>query len=210
LNSKIPINFAIFSVFVSFSALLLLSIFSSTISLLPIRSAFADSYTDGYNEGCYDAGRDLKGLNGHGYDESVHHGDTRFRIGYVNGYRACWNNSGAGEEQGGGNYFQPQPQPPQLPKLQPLPPQLQPPSQQLPGYLRVGIYWWKVCNDFDSLIRESCDTLVTRDGYALTFEGLYVVACVVGGAIALVHPELLAYSYLCTQGSGGAGAGGNR
>ena len=91
MNSKIPINFAIFSVFVSFSALLLLSIFSSTISLLPIRSAFADSYTDGYNEGCYDAGRDLKGLNGHGYDESVHHGDTRFRIGYVNGYRACWN-----------------------------------------------------------------------------------------------------------------------
>ena len=144
--------------FVSFSAILLFSILSTTILLLPIQSAFADSYSDGYKEGCYDAGRDLKGLNGHGYNESVHHGDTQFRTGYVNGYRTCWN-SGVGGG-GGGNYYQPQP------------PQLQPPSQQLPGFLRVGPNWWKVCNDYDSLIIEPCGTLVTPDRYALTSEGV--------------------------------------
>jgi hypothetical protein len=80
MNIKTPIKFLGISSTsaVSFSALLLLSIFSSTISLLPIRSAFADSSSDGYNEGCYDADRDVKALNGHGYDESVHHGDTQF------------------------------------------------------------------------------------------------------------------------------------
>jgi hypothetical protein len=91
MNNRRPIKFLGFSLFASFSALLLLSILSSTILLLPIRSAFADSYDDGYDEGCYDAGRDLKRLNGHGYDESVHHGDSQFRTGYVDGYRACWN-----------------------------------------------------------------------------------------------------------------------
>ena len=206
MNIKRPIKFLGFSyasAAVSFSELLLMSILllSTAILSLPIQSAFADSYTDGYNEGCSDAGRDFKGLNGHGYNESVHHGDTQFRIGYVNGYRTCYREAG----EGGGNYFQPrpqpQPQPPQLPKLQPLPPQLQqPPSQQLPGFLRVGVYWLKVCNDFDRLIREPCGTLVTPDGYALTSRGLYVLACVVGGAIALVHPELLQYSYLCMLG----------
>jgi hypothetical protein len=78
-------------VFVSFSALLLLSILTSTNLLLPIRPAFADSYSNGYNEGCYDAGRDLKGLNGHVFDYSVHHGDSQFGAGYVNGYHVCWN-----------------------------------------------------------------------------------------------------------------------
>ena len=195
MNSKMPYNFASFSIFVSFSALLLLSIFSSTILLLPIQSAFADSYSDGYNEGCYDAGHDFKGLNGHGYDESVHHGDTQFRIGYVNGYRTCYK---AGE--GGENYYPPPP------KLQPLPPQLQPPSQQLPGFLRVGIYWWKVCNDYDSFIREPCGTLVTPDGYALTRRGLFVFTCFAGGAIALVYPQLFAYSSLCMLGNNGGGS----
>jgi hypothetical protein len=91
MNSKRPVKFVGFPVFVGFPALLLLSILSSTILLLPIRSAFADSYDDGYDEGCNDAGRDLQGLNGHGYDESVNHGDSEFRVGYVDGYRACWN-----------------------------------------------------------------------------------------------------------------------
>jgi hypothetical protein len=90
MNSKRPVKFVGFPVFVSLSALLLLSILSITI-LLPIRSAFADSYSDGYNEGCYDAGRDRKGLNGHGYDELLYHGNIDFRGGYVNGYRSCWN-----------------------------------------------------------------------------------------------------------------------
>jgi hypothetical protein len=91
MNSKGPCKFLGFQVFVSFSGLLLLSVLSSTILLLPIRSAFADSYSDGYSEGCSYAGRDLKGVNGHGYDESVHHGDSQFRVGCVDGYRACWN-----------------------------------------------------------------------------------------------------------------------
>ena len=185
MNSKRTVKFVGFPVFVSFSTLLLLSILlSSTLLLLPIRSAFADSYSDGYNEGCYDAGRDLKGLNGHGYNESVHHGDTQFRTGYINGYRTCWN-SGVGGG-GGGNYHQPQP------------PQLQPPSQ-LDGFLRVGPNWRQICNDYDSLIIESCSTLVTRDGYALTSEGVRVLSCFAGGALALVYPQLLQYSFLCGQ-----------
>ena len=213
MNIKRPIKFLGFSyasATLSFSALLPMSILllSSAILSLPIQSAFVDSYSDGWKEGCYDASRDFKGLNGHGYNESVHQGDTQFRIGYVNGYRTCYSNSGAG---GGGNQFQPllQPQPPQLPqlpKLQPLPPQLQPPSQQLPGFLRVGIYWWKVCNDYDSFIREPCGTLVTPDGYALTSRGLFVFTCFAGGAIALVYPQLFAYSSLCMLGNNGGGS----
>ena len=45
---------------------------SSAILLLPLRSAFADSYSEGYNEGCYDAGRDFKGLNGHGREKGLY------------------------------------------------------------------------------------------------------------------------------------------
>jgi uncharacterized membrane protein YgcG len=119
MNSKRPVKSVGFPVFVIFSSLLLLFMLSTTTLLLPLRAVFADSYDDGYNEGCYDASRDLKGLNGHGYDESVHHGDTHFRTGYVNGYRTCYSNSGAGgEERGGGNYFQPR-QPPPPPPLPP-------------------------------------------------------------------------------------------
>jgi hypothetical protein len=71
MNIKKPVKFLGFSYAsaaetVRCSALLLMSILlllSSAILLLPtIQSAFADSYTDGYNEGCYDAGRDFKGL----------------------------------------------------------------------------------------------------------------------------------------------------
>lgn len=83
---------------------------------------------------------------------------------------------------------------------QQLPPP--PPSQQLPGFLRIGINWRQVCNDFDRSIIEPCGTLVTPDGYGLTAEGVRVLACFAGGALVLVYPELLRYSYLCGQGGG--------
>ena len=181
MNSKRPVKFVGFPVFVSLSALLLFSILSTTILLLPIRSAFADSYSDGYNEGCYDAGRDLKGLNGHGYNESVHHGDTQFRTGYVNGYRTCYSNSGAGEEQGGGNYFQPRqplPQLPQLPKLQPRP-QLQPPSPSYPNY-----NWIQICSSLDPVLVSPCNQLVNRDN-TLTIEGYRAYICLRNGVLFL-------------------------
>jgi hypothetical protein len=81
-----------------------------------------------------------------------------------------------------------------------LPPQ--PPSPQLPGFLRIGPNWRQTCNYYDSLIIEPCETLVTPDGYALTAAGLRVLACFAGGALALVHPELLQYSFLCGQRGG--------
>ncbi|MCD6036196.1 MAG: hypothetical protein K0S67_80 [Nitrososphaeraceae archaeon] len=80
-----------------------------------------------------------------------------------------------------------------------LPP---PPPPQLPGFLRIGINWRQICNDFDRSIIEPCDTLVTRDGYGLTAEGVRVLACFAGGALVLLYPELLRYSYLCGQGGG--------
>jgi hypothetical protein len=62
---------------------------------------------------------------------------------------------------------------------------LPPPLPQLPGFLRIGINWRQVCNDFDRSIIEPCDTLVTRDGYGLTAEGVRVLACFAGGALVL-------------------------
>ena len=182
MSIKRPIKFLGFSyasAAVSFSGLLLISIpiLGSTILLLPIRSAFADSYSDGYNEGCYDASRDFKRLNGHGYDESVHHGDTQFRTGYVNGYRTCYSNSGTGEQQGGENYFRPQPQPPQLPKLQP-PPQLQP--QPSPSYPRLN--WIQICSSLQQLLIFPCNQLVNRDN-TLTYEGQRAYGCISNGIL---------------------------
>jgi len=43
-----------------FSGPLVVVLLSSTI-LVPMQSAFAAIYDDGYSEGCYDASRDLKG-----------------------------------------------------------------------------------------------------------------------------------------------------
>jgi hypothetical protein len=179
MNSKMPINFASFSVFVCFSALLLISIFSSTILLLPMRSAFADSYSDGYSEGCYDAGRDLRRLNGHGYDESVHHGDPQFRAGYVNGYRMCWSSGAAG-----GNYYQPQP-----PQLQPPPQKTYPQPDSRSGNSGIRINWGEMCRNqiVDYFITEPCYTLTTPDGYTLTAEGVRVVKCLAAGTILLLY-----------------------
>jgi hypothetical protein len=90
-----------------------------------------------------------------------------------------------------------------VPGTQQLPaPPLPPPSQQLPGFLRIGINWRQVCNDYDIYIIEPCRTLVTPDGYGLTTEGLRVLACFAGGALVLIYPQLAAYSYMCGQGGG--------
>ena len=56
-----------------------------------------------------------------------------------------------------------------MPGAQQPPP---PPQQHLPGFLRIGINWRQVFNDFDRYIIEPCDTLVTRDEYGLTVEGV--------------------------------------
>ena len=51
----------------------------------------ASSFTDGYAQGIKDAGRDLKGLNGHGYDSSCPEGHTDvFCNGYKQGYDHEW------------------------------------------------------------------------------------------------------------------------
>ena len=42
----------------------------------------------------------------------------------------------------------------------------------------------------DSLISESCHTLMTNGGYTLTPEAERVLACLGGGAVALVAPQL--------------------
>jgi hypothetical protein len=176
MNSKRPGRFVGFPVFVSFSALLLLSILSSTVLLLPIRSAFADSYSDGYSEGCYDAGRDLKGLNGHGFDDSISHGNSQFRGGYVNGYHACWN-SGVGGGAGGNNY---QPQP--TPQLQP------PPTPSYPNY-----NWRQLCSSLDPVLVSPCNQLVNPDN-TLTVEGYRGYICLrngillAGGGVLLNYP----------------------
>jgi hypothetical protein len=46
------------------------------------------SCNNGYGKGVYDAQRDLQGLNRHGYDPFVHHGDLDFRNCYRKGYDA--------------------------------------------------------------------------------------------------------------------------
>jgi hypothetical protein len=51
----------------------------------------ASSYSDGYSRGVKDAGRDLQGLNGHGYDSSCPSDHTSvFCSGYVKGYDNTW------------------------------------------------------------------------------------------------------------------------
>ena len=51
----------------------------------------ASSYTDGYSRGVRDAGRDLLGLNGHGYDRSCPPRHTSvFCSAYVRGYDDTW------------------------------------------------------------------------------------------------------------------------
>jgi hypothetical protein len=46
------------------------------------------SNDEGYSKGYVDGNRDSVGLNGHGYDNSVHHGDKEFKTGYKDGYNA--------------------------------------------------------------------------------------------------------------------------
>jgi hypothetical protein len=64
------------------------------ISSLEIKaqSANTSSCDNGYNEGVYRAKHDLQGLNGHGYDPSIRHGDSNFQFCYKRGYEAVWSN----------------------------------------------------------------------------------------------------------------------
>ena len=51
---------------------------------------------EGYSQGYVDAQRDFHGLNGHGFDDSVNHGNSDFKFGYHIGYNAAWNDAAAG------------------------------------------------------------------------------------------------------------------
>src|SRR5919112_3254726 len=164
MNSKRPIKFLGLSVFVSLSSLLLLFMLSTIVLLLPIRSAFADSYDDGSDEGCFDARRDLQGLNGHGYDESVNHGDSEFRSGYVDGYRDCWN--------GGDDQSRPQ----DTDREQ---------TGNNPSFDRSqtdGYDWTGVCNTLQPALHSSCNSLVNDDG-SLTSDGIHAMHCIRNGAL---------------------------
>jgi hypothetical protein len=60
-------------------------------------SAFKETATsneDGFQQGVKDAGRDLQGLNGHGFDDSCPKGHTAtFCEGYKDGYNERWNDT---------------------------------------------------------------------------------------------------------------------
>ncbi len=52
------------------------------------------SYEDGFQRGVKDAGRDLQGSNGHGFDDSCPKGHTTtFCNGYKDGYNERWNDT---------------------------------------------------------------------------------------------------------------------
>ena len=52
------------------------------------------NYEDGFQRGAKDAGRDLQGLNGHGFDDSCPKGHTsKFCEGYTDGYNERWNDT---------------------------------------------------------------------------------------------------------------------
>jgi len=45
---------------------------------------------EGYSQGYVDSQRDWRGLNGHGFDDSVNHGNANFKTGYKDGYLDGW------------------------------------------------------------------------------------------------------------------------
>ena len=59
-----------------------------------------------------------------------------------------------------------------------------------------GVNWYEICKNpiVDMAIAEPCSTLTTNGGYTLTPEGERVLACIGGGAAAILagQPELLA------------------
>jgi hypothetical protein len=59
-----------------------------------------------------------------------------------------------------------------------------------------GINWYEICKNpiIDRSIAEPCSTLTTNGGYTLTPEGERVLACIGGGAAAILAgiPQLLA------------------
>jgi hypothetical protein len=54
------------------------------------------NYDDGYDQGYVDAHRDFRGLNGHGFDDSVNHGSSEYKSGYVRGYADGWTDAQKG------------------------------------------------------------------------------------------------------------------
>jgi hypothetical protein len=54
------------------------------------------NYDDGYDQGYVDAHRDFRGLNGHGFDDSVNHGSVEYKSGYVKGYNDGWDDAQKG------------------------------------------------------------------------------------------------------------------
>jgi Caspase domain/PsbP-like protein len=56
------------------------------------QSANTSSCDSGYNEGVNRAKHDFQGLNGHGYDSIIRHGDLNFQFCYKRGYESVWLN----------------------------------------------------------------------------------------------------------------------
>jgi hypothetical protein len=84
-----------------------------------------------------------------------------------------------------------------------------------------SIYWAGICSKLDFFIIESCENLVTNNGYDLTDKGKQVAACIAGGGLlTFLDPSmqtLLAAqplgkaagcSTLLSKMSGGGGIGG--
>jgi hypothetical protein len=73
------------------------------------------------------------------------------------------------------------------------------------------VNWYELCKNpiVDLAIAEPCHTLTTNGGYTLTPEGERVLACVTGGAAAILagQPQLLALKNQVGCGSGGSSSG---
>ncbi|VFJ12614.1 hypothetical protein [Candidatus Nitrosocosmicus franklandus] len=69
-----------------------------------------------------------------------------------------------------------------------------------------GVNWYEICKNpiVDMAIAEPCGTLTTNGGHTLTPEGERVLACIGGGAAAILagHPELLALKNQVGCGTG--------
>lgn len=72
-------------------------------------------------------------------------------------------------------------------------------STQIMAQSGPSVNWYEICKNpiVDTAIAEPCSTLTTNWGYTLTPEGEHVLACLSGGALAVVagQPELLALKY---------------
>jgi hypothetical protein len=63
-------------------------------SLIPLQQlVYADDVSNGQDDGVRDADRDCQGLNGHGFDDSIHHGSPEYKSAYIQAYDDEWNKS---------------------------------------------------------------------------------------------------------------------